>query len=391
MSSAPYAVLVVDDSALMRNLIGKIIDADPDTTVAGKAMNGRFALAKIESLRPEVIVLDLEMPEMNGIEFLTERKQRGIDIPVVVLSSIARRGAQVTMDALALGASDFILKPSGSVSTDIHTVADQLLALVKSLGAEYRRRHPEAVARPPAADRPRDAATARTEAIGTGGVGAGSSPGRAREQTPDSPVPARRPPITPGPIELVAIGVSTGGPNALRKVFAQLPGDLGCAVVVVQHMPAGFTTEFARSLDRICPLAVVEAKNNDPIEPNRVLIAPGDHHIVVRGGPRPHALLSSDPQRNGHRPSADVLFESVAAEYGNRALGVIMTGMGRDGAMELGSILQRGGLTIGQDEATSVVYGMPRVAHLLGNVELQVPLSEIADTITRLVQENRGA
>ncbi|TVQ20697.1 MAG: chemotaxis protein CheB, partial [Spirochaetaceae bacterium] len=174
-------------------------------------------------------------------------------------------------------------------------------------------------------------------------------------------------------------------------VFAQLPGDLGCGIVVVQHMPAGFTTEFARSLDRICPLTVVEAQNDDPIQANRVLIAPGDHHIVVRGGSRPHVSLSSDPHRNGHRPSADVLFDSVAREFGNRALGVIMTGMGRDGAMELGSILQRGGLTIGQDEATSVVYGMPRVAHLLGHVELQVPLSEIADTITRLVQENRGA
>lgn len=370
MSTAPYGVLVVDDSAMMRSLVGHIVDSDPETTLAGKAMNGRFALQKIESLKPEVIILDLEMPEMNGIEFLQERRKRGIDIPVVVLSSIATRGAKVTMDALALGASDFILKPSGSVSPDVHLIADQLLELVKSLGAEYRIRHGEPAERPVT----KSAAPA--------------SPAARRE--PAVPPVVERPPVKAGPIEIVAVGISTGGPNALRKVFALIPGDLPCPIVVVQHMPPGFTTEFAKSLDRVCALAVKEAADDEKLVAGTVYIAPGDHHVTVtRSGGVARIHTNQDANRNGHRPSADVLFESVAEHYGKRAIGVIMTGMGKDGAAQLGSILKQGGLTVGQDESTSVVYGMPKVAYEMGHVQYQVPLPEMAETITRLVTEHQ--
>ena len=366
MNTDPYSVLIVDDSAMMRNLVGRIVESDERTTVAGKAMNGRFALRKIESLRPEVIVLDLEMPEMNGIEFLQERRTRRIDIPVIVLSSVATKGARITMEALSLGASDFILKPSGSVSTDIHAVADQLLDLIVALGAEYRGRasREHGPSHPPA--------------------------GQAVAPAPAPPVRAKRPPVDPGPIDLVAIGVSTGGPNALRKMLALVPGDLPCPIVVVQHMPAGFTTEFAASLDRVCRLTVREASDGDRMRAGFVYVAPGDHHLTVASSAkRGEIRVDREPPRNGHRPSADVLFASVAAEYGKRAMGVIMTGMGRDGAAELGSILRAGGITIGQDAATSVVYGMPRVAYELGHVERQVPLAQMAQTISRLVREHR--
>jgi two-component system, chemotaxis family, protein-glutamate methylesterase/glutaminase len=388
VSSNPYGVLVVDDSAMMRSLVGRIVDSDPQTTLLGKAMNGRFALQKIESLQPEVIVLDLEMPEMNGIEFLKERRRRGIDIPVIVLSSIATRGAQVTMEALALGASDFILKPSGSVSPDVHLIADQLLELVKSLGAEHRIRHGRPAERP--ASSGSSAAAASVEAA-------------PREQTapgsePVVPPVIVRPPGPAGPIELVVVGISTGGPNALRKVFALIDGTLPCPIVVVQHMPPGFTTEFARSLDRVCRLSVKEAEEGDLLAPGTVYIAPGDYHVTVeraigRSGSGSGGRLHThqEPPRNGHRPSADVLFASAAEHYGSRAMGVIMTGMGKDGATELGSILRKGGLTVGQDEASSVVYGMPRVAYEMGHVQYQAPLSEMADTITRLVKEHQKA
>lgn len=382
-------VLVVDDSALMRNLIGKMVDSAPDLEVVGKAMNGVFALQKLERLSADVIVLDIEMPQMNGLEFLEERKKRGIDIPVVVLSSVAQRGAKVTMDALALGASDFITKPSGSISHDIHEVRDVLVEMLRSYGGRHRRRHGLATMearQAVSADVQRD--TAPTDAPT-------AEPPRSSAQSlpaaePPAPPRAIVPEAAPGPIELVAIGISTGGPNALRKVFAGIDADIHVPIVVVQHMPAGFTTEFARSLDRVCPLEVKEAEEGDILKPGRVLIAPGNRHLTVEKRALAGVVHIDDgDHRNGHRPSVDKLFESVAAHYGNRALAVIMTGMGRDGAMELGAILRKGGITVGQDEHSSVVFGMPRVAFELGHVQHQVALERMAETISQLAKEHR--
>jgi two-component system chemotaxis response regulator CheB len=204
-------------------------------------------------------------------------------------------------------------------------------------------------------------------------------------------LPKRSPHGTPGAIELVAIGISTGGPNALRTVLPKLPADLGVPILVVQHMPEGFTAEFARSLDRVCELEVKEAADGDLVKAGRVLIAPGNKHLSVekRSLASVARVTTADPV-NGHRPSADVLFKSVAEQVGNRALAVIMTGMGRDGARELGSIYAAGGITLGQDQATSVVYGMPKVAFDAGYVHRQVSLQDMASTIARLIGEQRS-
>jgi two-component system chemotaxis response regulator CheB len=377
------AVLIVDDSALMRNLIGRMIEATPGLTVAEKAMNGIFALQKIPRVNPDIIVLDLEMPEMNGIEFLKERKKQGITIPVVILSSIAARGAEITMEALALGASDFVQKPSGSVSEDIHTVKDTLVGMLLGYGGQYRRSQGKRVL--PTVDftaktiTPLKADTVRPDSVGT-------ILGVSSTDAPKPVTPVRR----PGKTEIIAIGISTGGPDALRVVFANLDKDLKTPIVVVQHMPQGFTSEFAKSLDRICPLDVKETAEGDAILPGRILIAQGNKHLELeRRGVEVAAHLSDAPLVSGHRPSADVLFASVALVYTNHALGVIMTGMGRDGAAQLGTIYKEGGMTLGQDEGSAVVYGMPRVAFELGYVQEQVSLAKMARRICDIAKTQR--
>ncbi len=391
------SVLIVDDSALMRSLIGKIVDATEGLRIAEKAMNGRFALQKIGVTKPDVIVLDIEMPEMNGLEFLRERKKLGIDIPVIILSSIAKEGARVTMECLELGASDFITKPSGSESADIHTVAKHLAELLTAYGSQYQIRKIAGTARklpvdllkkyesrisdiePPVRNEP--PLTLRAETL---------KPAEKPLSAAKGPVPRPVPVRSPGNLEIIAIGISTGGPNALREVFAKLDPDLGLPIVVVQHMPAGFTEEFANSLNRICPLEVKEAKEGDLVKPGRILIAPGDYHIEVeRRSLATIAHVTEAPPRNGHRPSADVLFASVAREFQNHALGIIMTGMGKDGAAELARLYTEGSRTLGQDEGSSIVYGMPRVAWELGGVMEQVSLSRMAEMINRYAREFR--
>jgi two-component system chemotaxis response regulator CheB len=372
------SVLIVDDSALMRNLISKMVEATPGLVVADKAMNGLFALQKIPRCNPDAIVLDLEMPEMNGIEFLKERKKQGITIPVIILSSIARRGAEITMEALALGASDFIMKPSGSVSEDITTVKDTLTHLLLAYGSQYRRTQGKKVLSPLEYAKKPEAAAALESVL--------HKPAAVPAVPAKPPTPIRK----PGNVEIIAIGISTGGPDALRVVFSNLDADLQQPILVVQHMPAGFTLEFAKSLDRLCPLEVKEAEEGDLVRPGRVLIAQGNKHIEVeRKALAAIVHLSDAPPVNGHRPSADVLFASVAMAYTNHVLGVIMTGMGRDGAQQLGTIYKEGGMTLGQDEASAVVYGMPRVAYELGHVMEQVPLDKMAGRICAVAKAQR--
>ena len=367
--SEEISVLIVDDSAMMRNLIGRMVEETPGLVIAEKAMNGAFALQKIPRVNPDIIILDLEMPEMNGIEFLQERKKQGIKIPVVILSSIAEKGAKITMEALALGASDFIQKPSGSVSMDIHTVRDTLVPMLFGYGGAYRRTQGKRVLSPGEYSQKPAPQTIHPDIS-------------SHFLVPAAPVEPAKPPNQnrrPGKTEIIAIGISTGGPDALRVVFSKLDRDLAVPIVVVQHMPAGFTNEFARSLDRICPLEVKEAEDGDAIQNGRILIAQGNKHIEVeRKGREGTVRLSDSPLVSGHRPSADVLFASVALAYQNSTLGVIMTGMGRDGAGQLGTIYKEGGMTLGQDEKSSVVYGMPKVAYELGHVMEQVSLEKMA-------------
>lgn len=391
------SVLVCDDSALMRNLISRIVDSTEGLKTVGTAMNGKFCLQKIPLLKPDVILLDIEMPEMNGIQFLEERRMQGIDIPVVILSSVATKGAAVTMKCLELGAADFITKPNGAISSNISHVSHKIIELVASYGGRYARRKGKNIN--PADFYVHQAKMKEAEAAAEKEGIIDKVKPVASNTAPQAPVlwqsNSKKEPdvVTPvregGKIDVVAIGISTGGPNALREVFAKIPAKFPKPILVVQHMPAGFTKEFAASLNRICHLAVKEAEDGDLIHPGQVYIAPGDFHIVVEKSSLCNVVrLSKAELRNGHRPSADVLFESVASLYQNRALGVIMTGMGRDGAAKLTEMRRQGAWTLGQDEQSSVVYGMPRVAWEMGAVQKQVSLDAMADAITELVSQH---
>lgn len=366
----PISVLVVDDSALMRNLIRRMLETDEEINVVGVAMNGQFAMRKTETLKPDVIVLDLEMPELDGIGFLEERKKRGWTIPVVILSAVAKKGAEVTMRALSLGASDFITKPTGKDPDSNKATAEQLVGMVKGFGAAYRKamgtKEPSRAVAPP---KKTPAPSVPTPAV-------------SRKQ-PDWP--ELQPKQSPAPPEIIAIGISTGGPNALRQVFAGISENLKVPIVVVQHMPPGFTAEFANSLNKICPLEVKEAVDGDILKPGRILIAPGDRHIrVEKRRLAAVARLEDGDTVNGHKPSVGVLFDSVSAQYGNAALAIIMTGMGRDGSREIGRIYEQGSMTLAQDEESSVVFGMPRVAIEHKYITQVVSLEDMSAAINEL-------
>ena len=388
------SVMICDDSALMRNLIGRIIAEYDGLEVVAKAENGQDLLDKIPVYKPDVILLDIEMPVMTGVQFLEQRKLRHIDIPVIILSSIATEGAAVTMRCLELGAADFITKPGGSVSLKIGDVSDEIIDYVSSYGASYAIRKGKHVPDPDYFHHQvKLKAAARFVAQKKGEDASKLATVTKPEITPPATwsAPKNKEPavITPeregGRIEIIAIGISTGGPNALRDMLAKIDPNLKQPILVVQHMPAGFTTEFAESLNHICPLEVSEAKNGEPVLGGHVYIAPGNYHLMVeKRSLNPIIKLTQDDLRNGHRPSADWLFESVAQQYGNKALGVIMTGMGRDGAAQLAEMRKKGAWTLGQDQASCIVYGMPKVAWEMGAVQRQVPLQLLADEISKL-------
>ncbi len=392
------SVMICDDSALMRNLIGRIIDETTGLSVCGKTENGKDLLEKLESTKPDVILLDIEMPVMNGVQFLEERKKRLINIPVIILSSVATEGAAVTMKCLELGASDFITKPGGaSVTLRIGDVTKDIIEYVASYGGAYANAHGKKVPEPEFFSHQIKLKEAERFIIKKKGEDVAKTASITKQDSvPQSWFQSKvKEPIviTPerpgGKIEIIGIGISTGGPNALRDVFKAIDPNLKQPILVVQHMPAGFTAEFAQSLDSICPLEVSEAKDGEPVLGGHVYIAPGSYHMFVeRKAIGNFIKLSQDNPRNGHRPSCDVLFESIAEIFQNRALGVIMTGMGRDGAAELAEMRKKGAWTLGQDKDSSIVYGMPKVAFELGGVERQVPLSKMADEISKLAREH---
>jgi two-component system, chemotaxis family, protein-glutamate methylesterase/glutaminase len=343
-------VLVVDDSALMRKLIPRMLAADESIDVVGTAMDGTFCLKKIEELKPGVVTLDLEMPGMNGIDTLKEIMRRQ-PVPVILFSSHSTEGATVTMKALGLGAFDFVPKPQDA-SAHMAETAKELIAKVKA-AAECN-------------FKPRIALSA-------------------------PPKPEKRLAPAGAPTKIVAIGVSTGGPQALAYVLSQLPGDFPGVIVVVQHMPDGFTDMFARRLDELCALRVKEAQSGDVLQAGRVLICPGNRHMKVkRLALGDVVVLSDEPRVNGHRPSADVLFGSVAEEYRAQAVGVLMTGMGDDGAEGLGTIKQEGGMTIAQSEESCVVYGMPKAAIERGYAIRIVGLDSLASALQAICSRSAG-
>ena len=391
------SVMICDDSALMRNLIGRIVDETTGMTVCGKAENGQDLIEKLKTAKPDVILLDIEMPVMTGLQFLRKRNELHLDVPVIILSSVATEGAAVTIECLELGASDFITKPGSSVTLKINEVTNEIIEYIASYGGAYAIMHGKQIPDPEffthqiklkEAERfvikKKGEETAKAVSITKADV-VPSSWFQPKVKEPVVIKPERE----GGKIEIIAIGISTGGPNALRDVFKAIDPDLKQPILVVQHMPAGFTAEFANSLDNICPLKVTEAKDGEPILSGHIYIAPGSYHMFVEHKPLGNFIkLSQDEPRNGHRPSCDVLFESIANIYKNHALGVIMTGMGRDGAAQITEMRKKGAWTLGQNKDSSIVYGMPKVAFEMGGVQKQVALEDMAGEISKLAKEH---
>lgn len=341
-------VLVVDDSAFMRRVLSDMIDRSPGFRVVGTAHDGLEALRRVEALDPDLITLDLEMPRLDGRQTL-ERLMAERPKPVVIVSAYTPEGSRAAIEALEMGAVDCVAKPSGPISLDMAKVEARLHGALQAAAAADLR---ALVARP-----------RRIRAA------------RARPR-PAAGEPAR---------VAVAIGASTGGPRALAHILPQLPADLGAAVFLVQHMPPHFTESLAQRLDHLCPFPVLHVRGGEFPVAGTAYLAPGDFHMRVRREPSLRITLDQAPSVWGVRPSADVLFESVAETYGARTVGVVLTGMGRDGGAGLLRIREAGGVTVAQDRASSVVYGMPAHAVALGAAEETVELGGLARAIEERV------
>lgn len=346
-------VMVVDDSVVIRRLLTDILSEDPDIEVVGTAPNGRIAISKMTQLNPDLVTLDIEMPDMDGLSTVSEIRKNYPTLPVIMFSTLTERGAVSTLDALSRGATDYVTKPAnvGSVSAGKQSVRDQLIPKIKAFC-----HHPPSTN----AKRPNVALASRSSSL-----------------------PLKK--SSPSRIDIVVIGSSTGGPQALSAVLSRVPASFPIPIVVVQHMPPVFTKHLADRLNQDCPLKVSEAVPGMPIGPGHVLIAPGDFHLeLARAGTAVVAKTHQAPPENSCRPAVDVLFRSAAKHFGKHCLAVILTGMGHDGLRGSEAIVQEGGILVAQDEATSVVWGMPRAVTEAGLVTHSLPLHSIADRIVQL-------
>lgn len=343
MSSAPrkIRVLIVDDSVVMRRVLADVIASDTELEVAGYAANGQIALNLLDQISPDVITLDIEMPVMDGLETLKALRRRRCDIPVIMFSTLTERGAEATIDSLSQGASDYVAKPTGLGSYEAarERIRDALLPKIKALCWK------------------------RTGAV---------SPVETFSKTP-----ARRNRIM-GRVDVVAIGCSTGGPNALAQVLPAIPREFPVPVLIVQHMPPAFTRFLAQRLSGLCALPVEEAAGGEVVKPGKVWVAPGGFHLSIRGdGLSPKLVISSGPPENSCRPSVDVLFRSLIPVFSNRVLAVVLTGMGQDGLRGCEMLAAAGAQIMAQDEATSVVWGMPGFIAKAGLADAILPVGEI--------------
>ncbi len=343
-------VLIVDDSALIREVLSRTLGRDGDIVVVGTAEDPMEAREKIKTLDPDVLTLDIEMPNMNGLQFL-EKLMRLRPMPVVMVSTLTTKGASETLLALELGAVDFVAKPNAELSGGIEAFGENLRHKVR---------------------------TAATTDV------------RARSLRAPSPlVPVRTAAAPPG--ALIAIGASTGGVEAIRVVLSAMPADCP-PIVIAQHMPPGFTARFAARLDELTELRVLEAGDRMALEPGHAYVAPGDHHLrVERSSGQLKCRVTRDDPASGHRPSVDVLFESVARTVGAMAVGAILTGMGRDGASGLKKMREAGGHTVGQSQSSALVYGMPRVAYEEGAVVEQAPVEQVAARLAAALTRVKSA
>ncbi|OFW46061.1 MAG: chemotaxis response regulator protein-glutamate methylesterase [Acidobacteria bacterium RIFCSPLOWO2_12_FULL_67_14b] len=339
-------VLIVDDAVVIRRLVGDVLAADPEIEVVGTAANGRIGLQKITQCNPDVVTMDVEMPDMDGIATLKEIRKTWAKLPVIMFSTLTERGATATLDALEAGASDYVTKPAnvGSVTAGLEAVRRDLIPKIKALAG-------------------RAALPAQAPQV-------------ARPLAPASiPPPAR---LT-GPTDVIAIGVSTGGPNALAALLPALPATLPVPIVIVQHMPPMFTRLLAERLDTQSAIKVAEARAGMTLAAGHAYIAPGDFHMTLyRRGVDVVIALNQDPPENSCRPAVDVLFRSVVAQFGGGTLGAVLTGMGQDGLRGCELIREAGGQVIVQDEASSVVWGMPGFVARAGLAHRVLPLSTIA-------------
>jgi two-component system chemotaxis response regulator CheB len=353
----PVRVLIADDSAFMRTALRRMLESDPDIKVIAMAQDGRSAVEMCEKHDPDVVTLDLEMPVLNGLQAL-QRIMQNHPRPVIMVSSLTTEGAETTIEAFSLGAFDCIPKPMSHVSLDIIQVREELIAKVK---AAFTSRDRCAVTAPLPAPK--------------------KTPGGARL----SVEPLRASSTMP----IVCLGCSTGGPAALQHILPALPGNLPAAIVIVQHMPVGFTGPFAKRLNSLCDLRVDEATADQELEPGVVLIAPAGFHVAFsrKTHSKYSIRLSNDRNRSLHMPSVDVMMNSAAEVFEGPTIGVILTGMGADGAEGMRALHSRGALTIGQDERTCVVYGMPRACAEMGIIDRSVPLDQVAAEIAKAVDK----
>jgi len=350
-------VLVVDDAVVVRRMVSEVLATDPEIEVVGTAANGKIALSKITQVNPDIITMDVEMPEMDGLEALKRLRETHPRLPVIMFSTLTERGGTATLDALALGANDYVTKPAnvGSVGAAMQRIRDELIPKIKVFC--QRTASPEA---------PRRAAPSSWDV----------------KQVPAAAI--RAPFAVPRQIEIVAIGVSTGGPNALAKLIPSLPEGFPVPVVIVQHMPPVFTRLLSERLDSNSNIRVREGTMGSRIQPGVAWIAPGDYHMVIQRDTASSMLrLHQGPPENSCRPAVDVLFRSVAQAYGAGTLGVILTGMGQDGLRGCEAIVEAGGQVIVQDEASSVIWGMPGFVARAGLADRVLPLADISDEIVR--------
>jgi two-component system, chemotaxis family, protein-glutamate methylesterase/glutaminase len=352
----PKRVLVVDDAVVVRRILTDVITSEPGLAVAGTAPNGRIGLSKIPQLNPDLVTLDIEMPEMDGLATLKAIRAEYPRLPVIMFSTLTERGAGVTLEALMSGANEYVTKPAnvGSVAEGIAAVRDQLVPKIRALTGMDVPAPRTQLARPVRGQAPADGPAAR--------------------------------------MDVLVIGVSTGGPNALASFFSQIPEDFPIPVAVVQHMPPTFTRLLAERLDATSPLAFAEAEAGAPLVPGRAWIAPGDHHIELRSsGGRVTIATHQAPPENSCRPAVDVLFRSAAALYGPSTLGLVLTGMGQDGLRGAEHIRSVGGTVVAQDEATSVVWGMPGAVARAGLADRVIPLPQLPAAIAARVRIGRPA